>query len=562
MAQVLYLHRVNQTYYFRIKIPQDIKQWFDSAEIKRSLRTKVLTSAKRLIILWAAKTEKLFTTIRTGLLAGIMTGKEIRKLIDEYIGIYLEKDDEARIDYGVPASIHETEDGPIWITNRAEFDPDVEAIAEELAENRYDIVSRLLDEFLQDKGIKVGKTSYDYKRLCRDIALAHVDEIHPINVNRDMGIFTDNYYLQKEARGEPVVQSTGPILQSNDPEAKKPFLFSELIQEYARQKRLTGRCREVSLNQTLTNLELFTELLGDPDVKTLKREHFVDCLEKITKIPSGRATKLKYKNMTLDEILRLDSIPDPLGIGTIRTHFTVLSSLMNWAVQNEYVTRNYAEGLAPKDNRSDDELRVPYDNEELKKLVAGLVTEKSESPEKHHCWFVPIISLFSGLRMDEACQLHKEDIKQVDGIWCFNVNDDGDKKLKRKKSKRIVPIHPALIKMGLIEYAQGVNHKRIWPALRKTGRGYSGYWSTWYSTFNRTNVTEDSRKTFHSLRKNFSNSLKQARVQDTIIGELLGHAPQTLAMGTYSNSYDVSVLFDEIKKIDYGIDLSGLKWTS
>ncbi len=96
MAHSVNLYKIKETYYFRLRIPKDLKCWFSSHDIKRSLRTKVLTSAKRLVILWAAKTEKLFTTIRAGLLAGIMKGKQIKKLINDYIRYTLKQDDENR----------------------------------------------------------------------------------------------------------------------------------------------------------------------------------------------------------------------------------------------------------------------------------------------------------------------------------------------------------------------------------------------------------------------------------------------------------------------------------
>lgn len=41
-----YLQKQNHYYYFRIRIPLDLQQWFDTLEIKRSLHTKNLSIAK------------------------------------------------------------------------------------------------------------------------------------------------------------------------------------------------------------------------------------------------------------------------------------------------------------------------------------------------------------------------------------------------------------------------------------------------------------------------------------------------------------------------------------
>jgi len=86
MAHSAHLYKVKSTYYFRVRVPKDLQGWFPRHNVKRSLWTRMFTSARQLVTFRAAKNEKLFTTIRAGLLAGIMTGKEIKKLIEECIG--------------------------------------------------------------------------------------------------------------------------------------------------------------------------------------------------------------------------------------------------------------------------------------------------------------------------------------------------------------------------------------------------------------------------------------------------------------------------------------------
>ncbi len=50
MAQIAHIYKINHTYYFRVRIPVDLRKWFGRQDFKRSLRTKVLTSAERLVI--------------------------------------------------------------------------------------------------------------------------------------------------------------------------------------------------------------------------------------------------------------------------------------------------------------------------------------------------------------------------------------------------------------------------------------------------------------------------------------------------------------------------------
>ncbi len=537
-----HLHKVNQTYYFRIRIPLDIKPLFGREEFKRSLKTKSLTSARRLGILWAAKTERLFTTIRTGTL----TNFHIKKLIEEYIGYTLRKDDEVRLAQGSSQSLCETDEGPIWISDRAEFDPDIETITEELGNNRYDSVSSLLDEFLQYKGVEIVKDSYQYKALCRDIALAHIDQIHQINVNRDMGIFTDEYYHPEQTHRADT-QST--------PEPEEEIItFSDLIEMYVDERKAKRDISMKSLREFQTRLALFQEMIGNPDVKSLNRKLFVDCLNKAVKLPPRRNIMPEYKGKSIDELLALN-VPETLGVKTIRNHFSSLSTLLGWAEINDYIAKNPAQSLLPKDDR-DEESRIPFEDSELQKMVTALSDNKDSL--KPFRWWIPLVSLFSGLRADEVCQLYKEDIRKENDIWIFDVNAKDDKKVKTPNSKRLVPVHPQLIDLGFLQYVDSVKHERVWSELTRGSRGYSHNWTDWFSNFNREFISNDPRKVFHSLRKSFANNLKQNMIPEPVLTELLGHDRKSLAMSVYSNRYDVKVLYDEMQRLDYGLDLSGL----
>ena len=60
-----------------------------------------------------------------------------------------------------------------------------------------------------------------------------------------------------------------------------------------------------------------------------------------------------------------------------------------------------------------------------------------------------------GARLNEIAQIHFADIREVDGLWCFDLNDDDDtKKLKTDASRRLVPMHSRLIELGMLDYVQ------------------------------------------------------------------------------------------------------------
>jgi len=75
-------------------------------------------------------------------------------------------------------------------------------------------------------------------------------------------------------------------------------------------------------------------------------------------------------------------------------------------------------------------------------------------------FWLPVLGLFTGCRIEELCQLHCSDVIQYDGIWCLDINDEGEKRLKNKSSKRVVPLHQILVD-DLNYPAMQLNKKKV-----------------------------------------------------------------------------------------------------
>ncbi len=167
-----------------------------------------------------------------------------------------------------------------------------------------------------------------------------------------------------------------------------------------------------------------------------------------------------------------------------------------------------------------------------------------------------MIAMFSGMRLDEICQLHVEDILEIDGIPCFDINDRGEKKLKSRSSQRIIPVHPFLIQHGFLDYVgQAVtkDNQQVWKNLTKNKYGYWGKkLGNWYGRFNRKHITADPKKCFHSFRHTVADTMKQTGVQEGIIGEILGHSNESITTGRYGKKFRPAALSEAIKMLDYG----------
>jgi integrase len=153
------------------------------------------------------------------------------------------------------------------------------------------------------------------------------------------------------------------------------------------------------------------------------------------------------------------------------------------------------------------------------------------------------------MRLEEVCQLHQEDIKQVDGVYVIDVNDHDDKRLKTIASKRLVPIHPNLIDMGFLDFIKSRPKGHLWIHLKKGRDGYGRNLGSWFNKLIRKIGVANPKVSFHSFRHTFSNQLKQSDVQEERIAELLGHSNESVTTGRYGKKYDMKSQLDVINTI-------------
>jgi len=64
------------------------------------------------------------------------------------------------------------------------------------------------------------------------------------------------------------------------------------------------------------------------------------------------------------------------------------------------------------------------------------------------CRWLPWLAAYTGARISELDKLEREDFAEHEGIWYFWITDTNGRQLKNESSKRIIPVHPALIAEG------------------------------------------------------------------------------------------------------------------
>ena len=338
------------------------------------------------------------------------------------------------------------------------------------------------------------------------------------------------------------------------PVPKTPL--SEVIAEYCNEKIKGGNWTPKTQIEFKSYLNVLVEIVGDIDVKNISYQIMRDYKNALGRLPANRKKSPQYRYKTVKEILAMpEDEVKPMHLKTANKNLSLASGMMGWAIKQGYLDKNYADGLSfPVKTRAFEE-KSPYSIDDIAKIIVLINgCDRQARPERY---WIPLIAMFSGMRMGEVCQLQKEDINEVNGVWSMEISyKHGKKNIKTKSSERTVPIHRHLITLGLLDFVNNSKTGHLWTNLKYDEKhGYSHKFQRWFGDLNREEVTDDPKKTFHCLRKNFTDYLKQSGVAGEIIEELLGHELKSQSTGRYAKPYRPDVLKPILDTVDYGVNL-------
>lgn len=251
-------------------------------------------------------------------------------------------------------------------------------------------------------------------------------------------------------------------------------------------------------------LALYEESTGNPPIDTLTRSQGVD--------------------------MRAFLLAGGVTAKTARDRFDYIKGFLNFASRElEVLPRNPWEGLAIAYSTTSP--RKPWSSEQLaayfsRPLHAAYSLPTTWEAGADAAYWVPLLGLYTGARISELCQLRVADVQKVDGVDLLRITDEGDgQDVKTEAGRRDVPIHPELIRLGFLDFAQAIREAgsvQLFPALplHKTKAGQ--YFSAWFAT---TRLLPDGTRLpdFHSLRHTVRSKLASAGVAEPLIDTLIGH---------------------------------------
>ena len=353
--------------------------------------------------------------------------------------------------------------------------------------------------------------------------------------------FARNTHLQPEPPKDEVV------------EVVETHLISKLIDEYIESTERQKELREKTLIEYKNNLDLMVEIIGDFPINQLSHKHGRLLSATLEKLPPRRKTDGRYINKSVKQILKMN-IDNPMDKRTVNKLIQRCSSWLNWVIRNGYYTeRNIFHGKSIPSNKGKNTItRQPFSSKQLNLIFNKKVylqrTLNSTSPCKFVFYWIGILGLHQGTRLQELCQLHLKDIYPLNKIWVIDINDNStDKKLKTPNSTRIIPLHQTLIDLGFLNYLNILEQngkERVFHELTLGRDGYTKNPSRFFNDYLRElDLKTDSAKyDFHCLRHNCNNALIQKDVNVEHRNDYLGWSQTGMSKSVYGKPFEPSIL--------------------
>lgn len=222
--------------------------------------------------------------------------------------------------------------------------------------------------------------------------------------------------LQKRALGD---YSADPVVASfpTAPQAKAAPLTSDALLDVWAAERKPAPATRKKYDGTFRTI---ARVLGFDDVRRIGPEDVV-----------------KFKRHRL-EVEKRD-------VGTVEDDVRNAGAVCRWAAKNRLLPSNPFDGLAPKAVRKLAS-RLPYDDADAKRILTAAREETG--------WlrWGPWLLCFTGARLGELAELRRGDVREEGGVPVLDIRPHEARPGKNATMQRMIPLHPALIAEGFLDY--------------------------------------------------------------------------------------------------------------
>jgi integrase len=338
--------------------------------------------------------------------------------------------------------------------------------------------------------------------------------------------------------------------------ASNGITLTEALRSFHKERTAGGNTLAAKTMEEHRNaVRMFNEFVGaDSVLRDITKKNVIAYKQALLETPT-RYT-LRFPGLTLVQAIKANrkrTQPfETLAPKTINMKWlSHLSSILQWAANNGHIEINPAQGIrvdtGSKAKRAPSYL--PFTRDELGKIFG---TEKFQNPESYGLneWAL-LLMLFTGVRnSSEMARMKLENIYEEQGVPVFFLAEAS----KTPGSKRLVPIHTDLVRLGFLGYVEKLRSKGqalLFPEWAVRPDKVNDWFNNTYLV---SLGIKSKQKVFYSFRHTLATELARSGVPRELSKMISGHAPQEVA-SVYIQASPVTLMAEALAKVSFALPI-------
>ena len=468
-----------QYYFFRCIIPKDLRSILGKFQIRISLKNSDYCNSKIIAKSLYIVSKNLFDELRLDPMKNITIEDvkdilriEVRKSLlhihhYQYGTNVFSKD---KLSESISKTIKEEE----RLRDRLEKD----------YKDTLGVIEREIDKILITLDLDPNKESVEYKGLVRRwIELKLMRQDWKRDLLNDSGKTDEEFQNELETKwklglwktGEDKKLNLSPVIENYSIEPIEPYivqpksieqkynkvksspspLFSKVFPEFLENMKINKR-RTGTIGASKDAINQLIEIIGDKPIGDYNNVDGREYRNALSKLPSNRTKNPKYRDKTLKEILSKDiPVKDRISQTTQKLINSKISGFFNYCLDEypDYVGSNVfrkkyqqVSSVKLKDKKeyfTDEDLHLIFNP----KTFLPYIFENQFSKIQYPYYWVVILGVFTGCRIEEICMMRVKDVIKENGVWVYKIREEGEygeeeTQVKNSYSERTLPLHP------------------------------------------------------------------------------------------------------------------------
>jgi len=550
-----YLVRRDGVYYFRRALPLNLQSRFERAEIKVSLQTDDSRTAEMRTRELTNRFVQLTSLVKR---MPELTPQIIDRIVRDSFSRGLENVREVVMDVSTDGHIDKA-------FELAQTEESIKALQQRLASRDYEKATEVeAGELLDEANITTpNKVSEEWDALCHGLTRARVESF------RIYAAMLEGRYDDVEPK-DPLFKGPANAVLGQTSSTTGP-LVARLADQFIELKSKAEWVKKTQLDN-IRVLKWFREMVGEKrTITSIGKTDVQDFRELLMGLPVNYSKAKKYDGLSLKKIIEVGVDDNKLALRTADKYLSMLKGFLHWCQEEEHISIVPGAKIKIHLKANPQEDRYPFSPDQLTKLFASPIYTGCKSVARRSWpgekvfrdgkFWIPLIALFTGMRLGEIVQMQVTDVREDEGHSFFDVtvNEGEEKSLKTAQSKRRIPVHPELIKIGFLEYcAERADKTKLSTRLFPDIKPGSDTFSKLFARYVKAVGVKTPKTVFHSFRHNFKDAMQAVGIDSTIQHALMGHTDKSMD-GTYgSTGIPVPILAQAIDKLTLPVDLKHL----